>query len=75
MTFLRYEDGMINLDQVEDVTVDTDANGGAVTFHLVSGRTVGVGTFAGTKADALLALTRITRAVDSEVYDTRNYEE
>ena len=69
-TFIKYENGVVNLDQVTDVVVDSS---GQFTFNLTNGEAVVFGTTADTKASGLLALVRMTRAVDTEVYDTRNY--
>jgi hypothetical protein len=73
MHFIAWDQGLINLEQVTSIDVGDDMSGGQVTFHLTDGNDVVLGTFAGTKADAFLALDRMLGAVDSEIYDTRNY--
>jgi hypothetical protein len=67
MNFLTYPDGVINLDQVTRVIVDS---GGAFTFYLTDGGTVNYGLSpSGTKVDGLKAIQQITGASDIQVYD------
>lgn len=70
--FIQYANGVINLDQV--TRIDVDGSGG-YTAYTADGETIVFGTTASDKPSGLLAVVRMTRAIDTEVYDTRNYEE
>lgn len=65
--FLTYPDGVVNLDHVVKIAVDS---GGSFTFTLTNGTTIEYGLSpTGTKAEGLKAAAQITGALDIQLYD------